>query len=248
VAKYQKKNKKEINIEKKLAKKEEKKLKNKNLKAEKKRIEKNRKIIEKAEKKIAKLPKTREELIENVFNTKIIKKTNVSGSENSAVKIPFIIREYGKLGKLSESEIELITNLIENNNLNLIGSDYTGSDLGKILNEKTIDSGSEKISKKINDILKNTLMGVVSKSKILSIDEENKNIEIFQTSPDMLLRKKAKDKLVTSNLRLVVSVAKKHMNKGVDLNDLIQAGYGGLLFSITKFQPSCNTKLGTYAT
>jgi RNA polymerase primary sigma factor len=222
---------------------------------EKKKIKKTEKkeknVVVKQAKPKAKaqvVEKTREELIENIFNTKIIKKSNVSSDGNSAVKIPFIIKEYNKLGDLSEEDIQLISNLIDNNNLNLIGSDSTGSALGLELNEKTIDSGSDKISKKINDILKNTLMGTVSKSKILSPAEENKYVKIFQTDPDPLVRKKAKDKLVTSNLRLVVSVAKKHMNKGVELNDLIQTGYGGLLFSINKFQPALNAKLGTYAT
>lgn len=58
---------------------------------------------------------------------------------------------------------------------------------------------------------------------------------------------KIRDKIVFSNLKLVIKVAKKHVNKGLDLVDLIQEGSIGLLRAIQKFDCSKNFKFSTYA-
>lgn len=57
----------------------------------------------------------------------------------------------------------------------------------------------------------------------------------------------AKDRLVTSNLRLVVSVAKKYSNLGIPLLDLIQEGNIGLIKAVSKFDPYLERKFSTYA-
>ena len=58
----------------------------------------------------------------------------------------------------------------------------------------------------------------------------------------------ARERLVESNLRLVVSVAKRYNNRGMTLLDLIQEGNMGLLKAIEKFDPSRGFKFSTYAT
>ena len=73
-------------------------------------------------------------------------------------------------------------------------------------------------------------------------DRINELTEIIQIADD------SRELLIHSNLKLVVSIAKKFMNNGLPLQDLIQEGNMGLLKVINKFDPDRGFKFCTYAT
>ena len=58
----------------------------------------------------------------------------------------------------------------------------------------------------------------------------------------------ARERLIIANIRLVISVAKRHMGYGIPLTDLTQEGVLGLMHAVSKFEHRRGNKFGTYAT
>lgn len=79
--------------------------------------------------------------------------------------------------------------------------------------------------------------------KMLSAEEEVETVAKMMRGD-----KAAKDKLIESNLRLVVFIAKKYMNYSVPFLDLIAEGNLGLMKAADKFNPDLGFKFSTYAT
>ena len=84
----------------------------------------------------------------------------------------------------------------------------------------------------------------IGKIPLLSHDEEMEIAKKIQENDDEI----AKNKLVRANLRLVVSIAKKYIGRGLTFLDLIQEGNVGLIKAAEKFDYSKGYKFSTYAT
>lgn len=83
----------------------------------------------------------------------------------------------------------------------------------------------------------------IKKFKLLTTDEEKK-LSMSIAKGDMAARRR----MIETNLRLVVNIAKRYQNRGLPLQDLIEEGNIGLIKSVERFKATKECKFSTYAT
>ena len=175
--------------------------------------------------------------------------------------------EKGKKGALSTSDLdEMIEELdydmdrldklyetLEDNGIPLPG-DISSSEISEIENEVESFGGGENMERlleqeglAIDDPVRMYLKEI-GRVPLLTAERERELAEIMTNSESDEEREAAKNELVEANLRLVVSIAKRYVGKGMFFLDLIQEGNLGLMKAVDKFDYSKGYKFSTYAT
>ncbi|MDR1099772.1 MAG: RNA polymerase sigma factor RpoD [Treponema sp.] len=152
------------------------------------------------------------------------------------------IKEYKK----KQERIEKHLQVASFKELRVLGRSLTIKEERERL-EEALSLSSDEIKEKIRHIQ-------VTEKKLRQMESEfeetieNINLMAREISRGQEMLKKAKDRLISANLRLVVSIAKKYTNRGLQFFDLVQEGNIGLIKAVEKFEYQKGFKFSTYAT
>ena len=157
---------------------------------------------------------------------------------------------------LTEDKMDLILEYLEKANIDVVNSsiEETGKEDDLLLGDEDDIILSEEDEVEIIDDV-DVLEGVSTEDPVRMYLKEIGNVPLLSTEEEIELAKKveegdeaAKKKLTEANLRLVVSIAKKYVGRGMPFLDLIQEGNMGLMKAVDKFDYSKGYKFSTYAT
>ncbi len=168
------------------------------------------------------------------------------GKENGYITYEELAAELKGLDLDSDSLDDLYNSLMEND-INIVteenigndeeGTDDDGGDIDLILKDANI---AKELT--INDPVRMYLKEI-GKISLLTLEEETALSERIANGDE-----EAKNILAESNLRLVVSIAKRYVGRGMLFLDLIQEGNIGLMKAVEKFDANKGYKFSTYAT
>ena len=157
---------------------------------------------------------------------------------------------------LTEDKMDLILEYLEKANIDVVNSsiEETGKEDDLLLGDEDDIILSEEDEVEIIDDV-DVLEVVSTEDPVRMYLKEIGNVPLLSTEEEIELAKKveegdeaAKKKLTEANLRLVVSIAKKYVGRGMPFLDLIQEGNMGLMKAVDKFDYSKGYKFSTYAT
>ena len=193
-----------------------------------------------------------EQLLEKGRKSGVLTQSEISDAlhEQTEITAEQLDDIYTTLGKLN---VEIVADIdADDTDSHTIETDEDEDEVSsekKISIDLSVDSGVN-----IDDPVRMYLKEI-GRVPLLSADEEivlAKQIEAGSqedaTYKDIQLSKKAKKKLVDANLRLVVSIAKRYVGRGMLFLDLIQEGNLGLIKAVDKFDYTKGYKFSTYAT
>ena len=138
-------------------------------------------------------------------------------------------------------------------NLKITEEDFTSEFEKNGLNKNWLKNLSKKTNKKWSSFAKKELViDIINKQRdimtnCLMTTEEIKDI-YHSINQGVIESGKAKKEMIEANLRLVISIAKKYTNRGLQFLDLIQEGNIGLMKAVDKFEYRRGYKFSTYAT
>ncbi len=163
-------------------------------------------------------------------------KTCIQIDQNIKLGIPEVLAD---LPDDDSEEFDLIIPVIEEPNISTIPEDDAEL-LGEIVEDFF---KREETHTAYHDSIK-TYLREIGSVKLLTIDEERSLARRYTDNQDV----NAKRDLIRSNLRLVVSIAKRYNGRGLSFLDLIQEGNIGLMRAVEKFDYTKGFKFSTYAT
>jgi RNA polymerase primary sigma factor len=155
------------------------------------------------------------------------------------VKISHLIRGLNIRNRYREMIIEDLKDKLKVIN----EAEDTKGELNKSISQDAVKKDKEIPRKKIREI--NKLLRQFQKEIGLDSQDLRKTLRVI--SKGKKISDQAKKELITANLRLVVSIAKKYSNYGVQFLDLIQEGNMGLIKAVDKFEYKRGYKFSTYA-
>lgn len=147
-------------------------------------------------------------------------------------------KEIYRLAEETDIDFDKLSEILEQNNIKLEDDLSLAEDLEKALEFKSDEADKAMIDDPVKIHLRE-----IGKIPLLTPEEEISLAELIAQGNEM-----ARDRLITANMRLVVSIAKHYVGRGMPLLDLIQEGYSGLIKAVEKFDHTKGYKFSTYAT
>ncbi len=207
------------------------------------------------------MAKKKEENIEEINKEKVKnKKTeNKEISKDEKEKINNIIEEAKKNGKMTYGDLATKLNDVSPDKMDEVFDEFEkgGIDLlpDDFDEEPNVEDLKEVEELKLDEITDTSFEGINVDDPVRMYLREIGKIPLLTFDEELDLAKRilegdeeAKQKLAESNLRLVVSIAKKYVGRGMLFLDLIQEGNMGLIKAVEKFDYTKGFKFSTYAT